>query len=62
MGNPVILTIDSSDAELILDSLEYDKARQDNDDSIESFNKLIGYIERAAGFTPVARGRNGERI
>jgi hypothetical protein len=62
MSRRVAIVIDSSDAELILDSLEYDKARQDNADSIESFNKLIGYIERAAGFTPVPRGPNGERI
>jgi hypothetical protein len=51
------LHIDTSDAELILDSLEYDKARQDNHEVIEAFNKLIGYIERTAGLTPVPRDR-----
>lgn len=49
------LTLTSSEAELILDALEYDRSRQDNPDAIRSFDKIIDYIERTGGFDPIDR-------
>ncbi len=49
------LSLISSEVELVLDALEYDRARQDNPDAIRSFDKIIDYIERTSGLDPIDR-------